>query len=125
MNTSSNLSQDVANIIRNIPDFPKEGIQFKDITPLLQNPELLERVVSYFADIYKDKDIKVIRHIKSLLYDKKYTIKGAKQYMLDHYSNEQNITKVLKISNNTDEKLLIDLKAKLQESLDLINKLKS
>ena len=75
--------------------------------------------------IYKDKDIKVIRHIKSLLYDKKYTIKGAKQYMIDHYSNEQNNTKVLKISNNNDEKLLNDLKAKLQESLDLINKLKS
>ena len=75
--------------------------------------------------IYKDKDIKVIRHIKSLLYDKKYTIKGAKQYMIDHYSNEQNNTKVLKISNVNDEKLLIDLKAKLQESLDLINKLKS
>jgi len=74
--------------------------------------------------IYKDKDIKVIRQIKSLLYDKKYTIKGAKQYMLDHYSNEQNNTKVLKISNNNDEKLLINLKAKLQESLDLINKLK-
>ena len=74
--------------------------------------------------IYKDKDIKVIRQIKSLLYDKKYTIKGAKQYMLDHYSNEQNNTKVLKISNNNDEKLLVDLKAKLQESLDLINKLK-
>ena len=75
--------------------------------------------------IYKDKDIKVIRQIKSLLYDKKYTIKGAKQYMLDHYSNEQNNTKVLKISNSNDEKLLIDLKAKLQESLELINKLKS
>ena len=75
--------------------------------------------------IYKDKDIKVIRHIKSLLYDKKYTIKGAKQYMIDHYSNEQNNTKVLKISNANDDKLLIDLKAKLQESLDLINKLKS
>ena len=75
--------------------------------------------------IYKDKDIKVIRHIKSLLYDKKYTIKGAKQYMIDHYSNEENNTKVLKISNANDEKLLIDLKAKLQESLDLINKLKS
>ena len=56
--------------------------------------------------IYKDKDIKVIRHIKSLLYDKKYTIKGAKQYMLDHYSNEQNSTKVLKISNNLMKALL-------------------
>ena len=75
--------------------------------------------------IYRDKDIKVIRHIKTLLYDKKYTIKGAKQYMLDHYSNEENSPKVLKISSGSDQKLLIDLKRKLQESLDLINKLKS
>ena len=76
--------------------------------------------------IYKDKDIKVIRHIKTLLYDKKYTIKGAKQYMIDHYSNDENNPKILKISTNSnDDKLLIDLKAKLQESLELINKLKS
>ena len=65
MNTSSNLSQDVANIIRNIPDFPKEGIQFKDITPLLQNPELLDRVVSYFAEIYKDKEITAVVGVES------------------------------------------------------------
>ena len=75
--------------------------------------------------IYKDKDIKVIRHIKSLLYDKKYTIKGAKQYMIDHYSDSDASPKVLKISSNNNDKLLIDLKAKLQESLELINKLKS
>ena len=75
--------------------------------------------------IYKDKDIKVIRHIKTLLYDKKYTIKGAKQYMIDHYSSDENNPKILKISTNSnDDKLLIDLKAKLQESLEIINKLK-
>jgi adenine phosphoribosyltransferase len=65
MNTSSNLSQDVANIIRNIPDFPKEGIQFKDITPLLQNPELLERVVAYFAELYTDKEVTAIVGVES------------------------------------------------------------
>ena len=75
--------------------------------------------------IYKDKDIKVIRHIKSLLYDKKYTIKGAKQYMIDNYSNSDASPKVLQISSSNNDKLLIDLKAKLQESLELINKLKS
>src|SRR5437763_16110315 len=30
---------DLASYIRNIPDFPKPGIQFKDITPLLANPD--------------------------------------------------------------------------------------
>ena len=64
MNTSSNLSQDVANIIRNIPDFPKEGIQLK-ILHLFFKTQLLERVVSYFANIYKDKDITAIVGVES------------------------------------------------------------
>jgi len=32
---------DIKNAIRNVPDFPKPGIQFKDITPVLANPRLL------------------------------------------------------------------------------------
>lgn len=39
--------------IRNIPDFPKPGIQFKDITPLLGNPDAfraaIDRLVEAFA----------------------------------------------------------------------------
>ena len=30
---------DLDKLIRNVPDWPKPGIQFKDITPLLQDPE--------------------------------------------------------------------------------------
>ena len=63
--SQSNLVQDVSNVIRNIPDFPKPGIQFKDITPLLQNPELLQRVVDYFAEIYKDKNITAVVGVES------------------------------------------------------------
>ena len=32
--------QEIMNSIRTVPNFPKEGIQFKDITTLLQDPEL-------------------------------------------------------------------------------------
>jgi adenine phosphoribosyltransferase len=32
---------DISNAIRNVPDFPKPGIQFKDITPVLADPRLL------------------------------------------------------------------------------------
>src|SRR6266480_4324855 len=32
---------DIAGAIRNIPDFPKPGIQFKDITPVLADPRLM------------------------------------------------------------------------------------
>ena len=43
---------DLAQYIRNIPDFPKPGIQFKDITPLLADPaafgEAIRRMVDHF-----------------------------------------------------------------------------
>lgn len=40
--------------IRDIPDFPKEGIVFKDITPLLIDPESLKLAVTSIADSYRD-----------------------------------------------------------------------
>ena len=51
--------------IRNVPDFPKPGIQFKDITPVLQNPALFNEVIDIFYDRYKDKEIDVIVGIES------------------------------------------------------------
>ena len=39
----------IENLIRNVPDFPKEGIQFKDITPLLADAEALKRVIDWYA----------------------------------------------------------------------------
>ena len=51
--------------IRDIPDFPKEGIIFKDITPLLQDADAFERVIAHFADRYANKGIKAIIGIES------------------------------------------------------------
>ena len=51
--------------IRNIPDYPKPGIQFKDITPILQNPELFGNVIDIFYDRYKNEKIDVILGIES------------------------------------------------------------
>jgi len=48
------LSQDLDTVIRNVPDFPKPGIQFKDITPLFAHPNLIERVIEDFSNQYKD-----------------------------------------------------------------------
>jgi len=53
------------NSIRNIPDYPKPGIQFKDITPILQNPELFGNVIDIFHDRYKNEKIDVIVGIES------------------------------------------------------------
>jgi len=42
-------------IIRNIPGFPKEGIVFRDITPLLADPEEFGAVVDAMADHFRGK----------------------------------------------------------------------
>ena len=51
--------------IRNIPDYPKPGIQFKDITPILQNPELFGYVIDVFFEQYRNERIDVIVGIES------------------------------------------------------------
>lgn len=47
----------VRELIVDVPDFPKEGILFKDITPVLQHPEGLIEVVDAFARRYVEMDI--------------------------------------------------------------------
>lgn len=43
--------------IRDVPDFPKKGIGFKDITPVLADPALLRRMVDAFAARWKGERI--------------------------------------------------------------------
>ena len=50
------LEEKVKKAIRDIPDFPKKGIVFKDITTLLNKGELFSEVIDYFAEKYKDVD---------------------------------------------------------------------
>ena len=51
--------------IRNIPDFPVKGIQFKDITTALQQPECLRWMRDEMVNLYKDKGITKIVGIES------------------------------------------------------------
>jgi adenine phosphoribosyltransferase len=43
---------DLKTFIRDIPDFPKKGIMFKDITPLLKSPEAFRSVIDIWAERY-------------------------------------------------------------------------
>src|SRR3990172_3727195 len=47
-------------LIRDVPDFPKKGIIFKDITPLLQNPNGLKEITEKISKHYRDKNIDLI-----------------------------------------------------------------
>lgn len=51
---------DLKDYIRDIPDFPKPGIVFKDITPLLGNHGALEATIDRFAEEFQGKQIDVI-----------------------------------------------------------------
>ena len=46
--------------IRNIPDFPKSGIVFKDITTLLNNPQALKLLMDHLEARYKDMNLDYI-----------------------------------------------------------------
>lgn len=51
--------------IRDIPDFPKPGILFKDITPLLSSPLAFASAISRFDDHYRDQRIDSVVAIES------------------------------------------------------------
>ena len=46
--------------IRDVPDFPKEGILFKDITPLLSSPSAFKEVTRLLAEKYCNENIDAI-----------------------------------------------------------------
>ncbi len=46
--------------IRDIADFPKKGITFKDITPLVQDPSCLKLAINALAAPYKESDITAV-----------------------------------------------------------------
>ena len=50
------LAEKVQKAIRDIPDYPKKGIIFKDITTLLNEGELFSEVIDYFSEKYKNVD---------------------------------------------------------------------
>ena len=56
---------DLRQYIRDIPDFPVEGILFRDITPLMQEPEAFRYVIDRMAEHYESQGIDVILGIEA------------------------------------------------------------
>ncbi len=57
--------QRLKSAIRSIPDFPKPGVLFRDITPVVQSPELFRDVIDTFARIYQGRPIDMVAAIES------------------------------------------------------------
>lgn len=77
-NQDSYFSEYIRTRVRTIPDWPVEGVQFRDITPLLQNPATFRRLVDCFVHRYYEKDFDVIACIDA----RGFIIGGALAYEL-------------------------------------------
>lgn len=59
------LTQRIRSAIRDVNDFPKPGIVFKDITPILHNAQLSNDIVTHLAKVYADQSIDAVCGVES------------------------------------------------------------
>ena len=59
------IAQEVKDKIRDVKDFPKEGIIFKDITTALKDAETLRKMVDFVCEMFKDVQIDYIIGLES------------------------------------------------------------
>ncbi|MFH1715116.1 MAG: adenine phosphoribosyltransferase [Elusimicrobiota bacterium] len=57
--------EDIKKAVRDVPDFPKKGIIFKDITTVLKDAALFKKLIDVFVEKYKNKDIKYVIGIEA------------------------------------------------------------
>jgi adenine phosphoribosyltransferase len=55
----------IKNLIRTIPNYPKDGIMFRDITTLLKDPQGFQNVIDVLSERYKNSPIDVIAGIEA------------------------------------------------------------
>ena len=59
------MALDLTAFIRDVPDFPKPGILFKDITPLLGDPAALKDAVQALAEPYRNANLASVAAVES------------------------------------------------------------
>jgi adenine phosphoribosyltransferase len=60
-----NIENKIKAVVRDVVDFPKEGIVFKDITPIMMNAIVSNDILDHLVDYYKDTGITKIAGIES------------------------------------------------------------
>jgi adenine phosphoribosyltransferase len=59
------IEQKLKAIIRDVPDFPKPGILFKDISTIMLNPTFSKELLNHLVEIYRDQRIEAVAGIES------------------------------------------------------------
>ena len=60
MSSTRTTVADIERVIRNVPDFPKPGIQFKDITPLLADARLFAGAIDLLTERFKPGSVDAV-----------------------------------------------------------------
>lgn len=63
--TLDRLADRIRRRVRDIPDFPQPGIQFKDLTPVLSDPDLFSAIVRQLADDFSSHDVDLVVGIEA------------------------------------------------------------
>ncbi|MBB78899.1 MAG: adenine phosphoribosyltransferase [Crocinitomicaceae bacterium] len=61
----TSIENKIKDVIRDIPDFPKQGILFKDITPIMMDPILSNDILNELFEKYKSEKINAVAGIES------------------------------------------------------------
>ena len=77
-------------MINNYPDFPKKGIMFKDITPILANPEIFSEVIDRMSSysINKNADAFIAVDARGFLFATAIGLKLSKPVILARKTRE-------------------------------------
>ncbi len=59
------LADEIKNAIRDVQNYPKPGIVFKDITPIFDDPKLVRKIVKALAEEYADQKIDAIASVEA------------------------------------------------------------
>lgn len=59
------IESKIKDVIRDVNDFPKPGIIFKDITPIMLNPQLSQEIIDHLVNVYRDQNIEAVAGIES------------------------------------------------------------
>jgi adenine phosphoribosyltransferase len=72
------LGERLRALIRDVPDFPREGVLFKDITTLLGDADAFRTAIDGLVEAYRDADIEVVVGVES----RGFVLGGALAYLL-------------------------------------------
>jgi adenine phosphoribosyltransferase len=59
------MTDEIKSAIRDVADYPKPGVLFKDITPVLADPQLTRRIVRFMVEAYQGKGIDIVAGIEA------------------------------------------------------------